>query len=243
MGFISFISICRNTWITVVYFIALMAVSVASLADELETQESLSQAVEDFLQPKLSALNASRIDIDIGSIDPRLRLKKCTEPFELEQLGNKGLSGKVNIRVRCPSASWGIFVPVDIRIFEPVVVSRATLPRGSVISHQLLTLREVESSSLNYSYFRDIDQVVGTETTRPIQANSVIFTNMVQAADAVSKGDEVIIKAQVGSLSVRIKGLALQSGAIGEQIQVRNIQSSRIIRATVIGPGSVLVPM
>ncbi len=250
MGFIRFISLCRNTvslcrnaMIATVYLVTLMVLSPISYADELETQESLSQAVTAFLKPKLEALNASRIDIDIGSIDPRLRLKKCAEPHELEQLGNKGLSGKVNIRVRCPTSSWGIFVPVDIRIFEPVVVSRATLPRGSVISRQLLTLQEVESSSLNYSYFRDIDQVVGTETTRPIQANSVIFTNMVQAADAVRKGDEVIIKAQVGYLFVRIKGLAMQDGAIGEQIQVRNVQSGRIIRATVTGPGNVLVPM
>jgi len=243
LGSIGFISFWRTTLITTVFFFAMMAISTVSQADELETQESLSQAVTDFLKPKLDSLNASRIDIDIGSVDPRLRLKKCTAPHELEQLGNKGLSGKVNIRVRCPTASWGIFVPVDIRIFEPVVVSRATLPRGSVISRHLLTLREVESSSLNYSYFRDIDQVAGTEATKPIQANSVIFTNMVQAADAVRKGDEVIIKAQVGPLFVRIKGLALQDGAIGEQIQVRNIQSRRIIRATVTGPGNVLVPM
>lgn len=243
MGFISFSTHWRTLQITVISFFLLMVANTPSLADELETQESLSQAVTSFIQPQIESLNASRVDIDIGSIDPRLRLKKCPEPHEMEQLGNKGLSGKVNIRVRCPSASWGIFIPVEIRIFEPVVVSRATLPRGSLISRHLLTLREVESSSLNYSYFRDIDQVAGTEATKPIQANSVIFTNMVQAADAVRKGDEVIIKAQVGPLFVRIKGLALQDGAIGEQIQVRNIQSRRIIRATVTGPGSVLVPM
>jgi len=40
-----------------------------------------------------------------------------------------------------------------------------------------------------------------------------------------------------------MKGLALQEGAVGEQIQVRNVQSHRIIRAIVTGPGQVEVPM
>ncbi len=231
------------TQVSALFFLAFLLLKPAYAQDELETEQSLNEAVKAYLMPKLDKLNASRINIDIGSVDPRLRLKKCPSPLDLEQLGNKGLSGKVNIRVRCNEASWGIFIPVDIQIFEPVVVSRATLPRGSVISRQLLTMREVESSSLNYSYFRDINQVAGTEATKPIQANSVIFTNMVKAAVAIRKGDEVIIKAQVGSLNVRIKGLALQDGALGEQIQVRNVQSRRIIRATVTGPGNVLVPM
>lgn len=212
-------------------------------AKELQSEAELAQAVRDFIRPKLQTLNASRINLEVGRIDPRLRLQKCPEPLDLEQLGNKGLSGKVNIRVRCPAASWGIFIPVEIQIFEPVVISRVTLPRGSRISRELVTLKEVESTSLNYSFFRDIEQVVGTETTRPVQANSIIFSNMVRAANAISKGDEVIILAKIAGLSVRIKGLALQDGAIGEQIQVRNVQSRRIIKAIITGPGQVLVPL
>mgnify|MGYP000035304040 CR=1 FL=1 len=236
----------KNPLIYTLLFILALSnalVTQLSFADNFETEESLNAAINSFLEPKLQDLKATRLSIQIGRIDPRLKLQKCSQPLRLEQLGNKNLSGRVNIRINCDAPSWGIFIPVDIQIFEPVVVSRVTLPRGSVISRELLTLREVESSSLNYSYYRNIDQVVGTETTKSIQANSVIFSNMVQASNAVRKGDEVIIKAQIGGLSVRIKGLALHGGAIGEQIQVRNIQSRRIIRAVITGPGSVLVPM
>lgn len=211
--------------------------------DTAETQETLNQAIRDHLTPLLSSLNASQTRLDIGLIDPRLRLRKCSTPLQLEQLGNKGLSGKVNIRIRCQSESWGIFIPVDIQVYGPVVVSRVTLPRGSIIRQEVLALREMETSALNYSYFQSIEQVAGTEATKAIQANGVIFSNMVQAADAVRKGDDVIISARTGNLNVRIKGQALQDGAIGEQIQVRNSQSKRIIKAIITGPGSVLVPM
>jgi flagella basal body P-ring formation protein FlgA len=66
---------------------------------------------------------------------------------------------------------------------------------------------------------------------------------MVKASAAIRKGDSVVIRAVAGSLVVRMKGLALQEGAVGKQIQVRNVQSRRIIRAIVTGPGQVEVPM
>lgn len=229
--------------ILVYFFIILLIAPLSSQAEELETQQSLEQTINAFILPKLTSLNARKVDTEIGRIDPRLRLKKCLAPHEVDILGNNGLSGKVNIRIRCPESSWGIFVPVNIRLYEPVVVSRVTLPRGSLISADQVILKEMDTSELNYSFFRKTEQVVGTETTRSIQANSVIFANMIQAADAIRKGDSVIIKAQIGNLSVRIKGEAIQSGAIGEQIQVRNIQSKRIIKAIVTGPGNVTVPM
>lgn len=208
-----------------------------------ETQASLEQAIRDYLEPQLTASAGSRFELDINNIDPRLRLGKCQAPLDLTPLGRSELRGKVNIKITCVSPSWGIFIPVQINSFEPVVISLVSLPRDSVISANILGLREMETSALNYTFFRSVDQVVGTTTTRSVQANSVIFTNMVKAADAVRNGDNVVIKATAGSLTVRIKGQALQDGAIGEQIQVRNTQSRRIIRAIVIAPGQVEVPM
>lgn len=219
--------------------------SLPVFADDalFEDQASLEQAIHDYLEPQFTSIKGSRFELEINNIDPRLRLGKCSLPLDLSPLGRNELRGKINIKIACTSPSWGIFVPVQINSFEPVVVSLVSLPRDTVISANILGLREMETSSLNYPFFRSIEQVVGTTASRAIQANSVIFTNMVKAAEAVKNGDNVIIKATVGALVVRIKGQALQDGAVGEQIQVRNTQSRRIIRAVVIAPGQVEVPM
>lgn len=217
--------------------------SLKGFAKELETQESLKQVVYDFLAPQLSEMKASRTEIVVGRIDPRLKLAKCEEPLQVDFLGKKNLFGKVNIRLNCPQPRWGIFIPSQIKVFEYVVISQVSLPRRSVIAASQLALREVETSALNYTFFREIAQVAGTTSTRSIQANHIVYTNMVKASAAIRKGDSLIIKAVAGSLAVRVKGQALQEGAIGEQIQVRNDKSRRIIRAIVVGPGQVEVPM
>lgn len=219
--------------------------SVWAVEDDplFESQASLEQAIKAYLEPQFTSLKGARFELEINNIDPRLRLGKCQVPLELNPLGRNELRGKMNIKITCTSPLWGIFIPVQVNSFEPVVVSLVSLPRDTVISASILGLREMETSALNYTFFRSIDQVVGTTAARSIQANSVIFTNMVKAAEAVRNGDNVIIKATAGSLTVRIKGQALQDGAIGEQIQVRNTQSRRIIRAIVIAPGQVEVPM
>lgn len=208
-----------------------------------EDQASLEKVIRDFLEPQLAGMQTTRTEVTVGRVDPRLKLAKCQEPIAVDFLGKKNLFGKVNIRLNCNKPRWGIFIPANIRVFEHVVVSQISVPRNSVLSASQLALREVESSALNYTFFRNIAQVAGTTTTRPIQANHIVYTNMVKASATIRKGDSVIIKAVAGSLMVRMKGQALQDGAIGKQIQVRNEKSRRIIRAIVKGPGQVEVPM
>ena len=50
-----------------------------------------------------------------------------------------------------------------------------------------------------------------------------------------------MIIASKGSMSVKMPGEALSDGHEGRQIRVKNSRSERIIRATVVGPGEVLV--
>ena len=59
----------------------------------------------------------------------------------------------------------------------------------------------------------------------------------------VRKGDHVVITARSGSLSVRMPGEALSKGGLSEQIRVRNLNSKRVVKARVIGPGQVEVAM
>lgn len=212
-------------------------------ASELESALGLQNKVRDFLIDELNEAGIDQYDIVVNELDPRLRLKQCEQPVKLSFLGQKKLSGKVNVRLGCAKPSWGIFIPAQIQVKEPVVVSTVSLPRGSRISASQVKLQNMETSSLHYTYFRKMEEVIGTTTTRAIKSGDTIFTNMVKASNAVHKGDSVVIRAVVGSLAVRIKGTALQDGAIGKQIRVRNDQSQRIIRAVVTGSGQVEVPM
>ena len=104
-------------------------------------------------------------------------------------------------------------------------------------------LSERDVSSLRQGYILNLDHVVGKKTTRPLQPNRVISVNALKAAAAVDKGDAVVISARGKSISVRMPGIALEDGAIGQQIRVRNTRSQRIVHARVTAPGQVEVAM
>lgn len=62
-------------------------------------------------------------------------------------------------------------------------------------------------------------------------------------AEVVHKGDQVVISAGSSTIQVKMPGEALSAGAIGDQIRVRNLNSKRVVKARVTGPGQVEVAM
>ena len=89
----------------------------------------------------------------------------------------------------------------------------------------------------------DADAVAGMEVRRPINAGSLITPDLLAAPDAVERGDHVIITAQSGAFSVSSRGKALGNASVGEQVLVENLRSSRTVRANVVAPGRVEIPM
>ena len=62
-----------------------------------------------------------------------------------------------------------------------------------------------------------------------------------EQAEIVKKGDKVNVSAKIGALTVVTSGIALADGRRGEQIDVENKRSSRVIRTVVTGPSAVEV--
>jgi len=52
-----------------------------------------------------------------------------------------------------------------------------------------------------------------------------------------------VISAGNSTIQVKMPGEALSAGSVGEQIRVRNLNSKRVVKARVTGPGQVEVAM
>jgi len=94
-------------------------------------------------------------------------------------------------------------------------------------------------ATLNRGYFRDPAQVIGLKARRSLSPNTALTPQLLEAALLVNKGDSVIIQAQISGLSIRTQGVALEDGSLGEQIDVMNSRSQKVIRAYVISRGVV----
>jgi flagella basal body P-ring formation protein FlgA len=123
------------------------------------------------------------------------------------------------------------------------VTTTRPLRRAGIVEPADITLRERDVSLLSQGYLTSVDQAIGQRLTRPMVNDQVISLVHIEQAEVIRKGDQVVITARSGTLSVRMPGEALANGGLSEQIRVKNLNSNRVIKAQVIAPGQVEVSM
>jgi len=224
--------------------LALLCLSLRSWGDTSPKQ--IKKLVERELVSQLDAQNirqqrGQRVSYKISRVDPRLRLADCEVPVSVD-LGTANLLGRVTAKVACKGASpWTIYVPLSVQVFKKVVTVRSPATTGKILKQSDLQLSEKEVSSLTQGYFSDFNQVANKLLKRSVTMNGVVTPNMIEEPKVIRKGDEVMIVAAKGTLSVSSPGIALSDGRVGQQISVKNSSSKRVVKAVVKQKGWVEV--
>ncbi|MCK5639617.1 MAG: flagellar basal body P-ring formation protein FlgA [Gammaproteobacteria bacterium] len=214
-------------------------------AQDFQSLDVIRGTVEAYLSEQLGAGNGkSRISIQSNRLDPRLRLVACTSPLAVHLQSGERIMGSVTVGVRCSTPKpWMLYVQADVKAYAPVLVAARTLRRGGILAAEDMELREMDLSRLGTGYIHDYKEVVGMSLRRPVRLGAVISPGLVAPPKIVNRGDRVFIQAKNGSFEVRMQGQALQDGAKGAIIRVRNLGSKREISAEVVGAGLVAVQM
>ena len=82
-------------------------------------------------------------------------------------------------------------------------------------------------------YVTDAQDILGKVASRAINPNEVIRETTVAAQPVVKSGDRLMIIFETQNLRLTAPGMSLQKGALGDRIQVRNLQSKILVYATV----------
>ena len=205
------------------------------------TQGFLEFTVEDYLA---TSQTEGRYEIQVNQLDQRLRMPMCDKELTASLESPAKPLGRVTVKVRCEGSSpWTVFVPAQVRLFRDVVTATRPLRRAGIVEPDDVTLRERDVSLIGQGYFTSVDQAIGQRLTRPMVTDQVITLVHLEQAEVIRKGDQVVITARSGTLSVRMPGEALSNGGMAEQIRVKNLNSRRVIKAQVTAPGQVEVSM
>ncbi|VVM47691.1 hypothetical protein PS662_00620 [Pseudomonas fluorescens] len=205
------------------------------------TQGFLEFTVEDYLA---TSQTEGRYEIQVNQLDPRLRMPMCDKELTASLESPAKPLGRVTVKVRCEGTSpWTVFVPAQVRLFREVVTTSRPLRRADIVEPADVLLRERDISLISQGYLTTLDQAIGQRLTRPMVADQVITLVHLEQAEVIRKGDQVVITARSGAISVRMPGEALSNGGMSEQIRVKNLNSKRVIKAQVTAPGQVEVSM
>ncbi len=223
---------------------ALWSANAHSAASSLSSSELTAMTVR-FVEQELLPLaeKQHRYDISIGNIPPQLRFNHCDTELEFSLRRDPYQSPNNTIDIQCHAPAWQLFVPLTVDIFGKIVVAATSIPKNTIIQPRHLELKDQQLNITRYANYDAITLVSGMLAKRSIRQGSPITPSRLQPPMLVSRGDQVIISAKSNIIAIQMKGEALHSGTLGEQISVKNISSNRVIRAQVIEKGRVAVLM
>ena len=183
-----------------------------------------------------------KVTVTTERLDRRLLLEACDKPLTAYDSPNGLRAGRNAVGVRCDgSKPWKIYVSVNIATLETVVVAAGAIARGQLLTASDLKTEMRDTSRIHKAYYTDAKSLLGLKAKRSIAAGRLLDPNIVQRRQLVRRGAAVQILASQGPLQVRMKGKALENGARGDRVRVRNLASGREITGEVVASGLIQV--
>ena len=169
----------------------------------------------------------------------------ASEPFWLENVRHDDRAGRVAATIVVPTGAGIVSrVPVTGRVLEvvrvPVVTRRVA--RGEIVRKDDLRWTEMPRNRVRGDVITDPEGVIGKSARHSLRPGRPLRNADVQRPLLVTRGSIVTLMLETKRMTLTTRGKSMESGSLGQTIQVVNIRSKRVIEAVVEGPGRVRVP-
>lgn len=118
-----------------------------------------------------------------------------------------------------------------------VAVLKRRLMQSDVITENDIIIQKLPAKRLHPDVLGDAKELIGKSPKRTISAMRPIRRDEVVNPPVIMKGDKIALMYHSGSMEIKTLGEALENGAGGDSIRVRNIDSHMVIQAEVLREG------
>lgn len=190
----------------------------AELENTLRTQ--LQQVALASTQQALPGV--TRVDIEVGRLDPRLRLAPCQRVEPYLPTGTR-LWGKSRIGLRCAQGPtpWNVYLPITVKVYGMAWVASGTLAAGAVLGPADLVQAEVDWAEDSTPVISDPSLAVGRVLLRRVTAGQGLRSADLRPRQWFAAGDMVKLVAIGPGFTVTGSGEALTHGIEGQAVRVR----------------------
>lgn len=116
---------------------------------------------------------------------------------------------------------------------------RRRLRKDDIIQASDIEPKAIASNRLKNDTILDANQLIGRTPLRTISPGRAIRSDEIITPPVIFKGDKVTMLYAHEGLEIKALGEALENGAEGEYIRIRNTDSNIVIEAEIAGPGLV----
>lgn len=173
----------------------------------------------------------SRIEVDVGALDPRLQLAPCQTVEPYLPVGLPAW-GRTRIGLRCVQGAkpWNVTLPVTVKVWARSLVTTSALSAGVPLDASQLMEAEIDLAAAPGTALSRAADVVGRSLARPLPAGSALRQTDLKPRQWFNAGDTVRVLAVGSGWSIASEGQALGPGIEGQPARVR-MESGRMVQA------------
>lgn len=238
---------CVATWALVAVLAGPVAHAQAAPDRAALTPEQLlalvREAVEQAAQQVMAAHPGVRVETQVGSWSPQLKLAPCraAQPHLNPQAK---VWGDIRVGLRCTDGAvrWNVYVPATVRVFGPAWVAGTALPAGHMLSDADLVKQEVELSAEAGATAAGPEAWQGRSLVTGLRAGQALRLQHLKARQWFAAGQSVTLVARGTGFAVSSEGIAVTPGLDGQTTQVR-LEGGRVVQGVAVGARRVEVSL
>jgi flagella basal body P-ring formation protein FlgA len=170
----------------------------------------------------------TRVEVEVGTLDPRLKLAACARITPYLPTGAR-LWGRTQVGLRCvEGARWNVFLPVTVKVYAKAWTVNQPLALGAVLAAEHLQLDEVDIAAEPSPVVHQVQAAIGRSLARALRPGQVLREADLKARQWFAAGDTVRIVSVGSGFSISAEGQALAPGIDGQAIKVRT-EGGRVI--------------
>lgn len=190
-------------------------------------------------------LDMDLFEMELATQQPNIKVGLDQEPSaSVENIYINRKSGQFTAELLAPAADPnGRRFKISGRAHQQTLIPVLTrfIPAGREITENDIEHKAVRVSKTNRHTISDAGLVIGKSPRRSIRPGTAIAMNNLGDPVTVEKGKLVSVVLRSGGLFLSVSGRTLEPGGTGQVIRVENINSRKVIQATVINSQEVQI--
>lgn len=210
------------------------SLTAEALASELEKQAARHFASEGDLK------------IAVARAWPPLRLPEADWVLTITEWPLGSLSSTFVVRVKIVSGSETVIegqLPLRAQLWQDLWFAPSQLERGQALSRTSLTSQKTDVLRERLPLVPSSVDPATLELSQSVSAGRALTRRDVVLRPLIRKGQLVEVFAKEGTFGVRMKALALENGAAGDLITLRNVESRKEFNGHVTNDSKVQVQL
>jgi flagella basal body P-ring formation protein FlgA len=194
----------------------------------------IKEIISESLKEKIKAEN---IAIDIKGYDEGIKINSKHDSYTVDIADSDFNTNSRRFKYSLSFKSGSDIQKIDIIgkyediVKVPVLVSKTE--HGAAITKEDIDYIDSPKSKLQTNTIMDANDIIGKAIKHAMPAGKPIRSSDIEKQIIVSRGKTVTILYKTPSITLKASGLAMDSGAKGDVIRVRNSTSDKIIQAEI----------